>query len=754
MFKGSIMFKTYYLVLLLTSMFLTACGGSSSSSSTPDVEPPTTPPPPVTTTTTETSGVITGFGSVFVNGVEYETTSTDVSTDDNDAASESDLQVGMIITLTGSVNDDGTTGTADAIHYEEQVKGPLDSIDLAANSLVILGQTVIFDELTTLDNLVLIDLAPGDFLEISGFMNADDQLYATRIEKETAVDTIKVEGDISMLDAVAKTFKLADLTVNYTNASFVNITEADLANDLAVRVKGDASALVDGVFTVTQIKAEQQEVQHSEGDNRQLEGVITTFDSSASFVVNDITVITDATTEYEHGTADSLALNVRVKIKGVFDANDNLLAKEIRIQQRTDLKLEGAIQAINLDLNTLAVLDVIFTVDDQTKMHDESDQGERFFSLADLTVGDFVEVKGFVDDSGNNIATKLERRNEDSNRDTELKGIVRDINTTDFNFTIVDVMIATTSTTLFEGTSGDNVDQQVFFEQLSDGMAVEVEGTVTDNIFTANIVKIEEQEDGGDDGDGNGDHDNGDRRTEFRGTIESLADTSFVVSGHTVNITENTEYEANDNELAADQFWALVKVGDQVKVKGTKNAEGIITAKQVSLEIEEQDNVAEVELKALGTYINNVLEVGEHTIEFDQNTDFKGLDNELSLDEFLAQVSQWQKFKVVGTLRENNIFARKIEQKELDEDGNTIELSAFIEAFIDNGLTVAGHHIQFTDDTVFSVGDNPLTLDEFLAQAVLNDRVMVNGALMFDTQSDQSLQEVINANEIELKMHN
>ena len=108
---------------------LAGCGGSSTSAIPPSV--PTVPTPPTSSaTTTQITGVITGFGSVFINGVEYETDSAEVSTDDNAGASETDLHVGMVITLNGEVNEDGITGNASSIHYDEQLKGPLDSIDL------------------------------------------------------------------------------------------------------------------------------------------------------------------------------------------------------------------------------------------------------------------------------------------------------------------------------------------------------------------------------------------------------------------------------------------------------------------------------------------------------------------------------------------------------------------------------------------------------------------------------------------------
>ena len=125
-----------FILSLIAASVLSGCGGSSTSET---VQPASILPQPPTTTITETTGVITGFGSVFINGVEYETDSTTVTTDDNDGASETDLQVGMVVSLSGEVNEDGATGNANTIHYDEQLKGPIESIDLFANTITILG---------------------------------------------------------------------------------------------------------------------------------------------------------------------------------------------------------------------------------------------------------------------------------------------------------------------------------------------------------------------------------------------------------------------------------------------------------------------------------------------------------------------------------------------------------------------------------------------------------------------------------------
>jgi hypothetical protein len=171
---------------------------------------------------------------------------------------------------------------------------------------------------------------------------------------------------------------------------------------------------------------------------------------------------------------------------------------------------------------------------------------------------------------------KRENENEDDEHETKLKGTVSNI--IDFSFDIVGVNVSTNENTLFEGTDGDDVTQVTFFEQLQDDMLVEVKGQIVDGVFVAFKVEIEENDSEDDDSD------EGMHRAELRGIVEGISDETLIVSGHNVLITPSTEFEFNDDELSAEEFWQLVIVGDQIKVKGDKDMQGVITAKSIELE--------------------------------------------------------------------------------------------------------------------------------------------------------------------------
>jgi len=731
---GGFMVKHSSLLVIL--FLLSSCGGSSDTSSP---QPSVEPPPPPSSTPTQTVGVITGFGSVFINGIKYQTSATNISTDDNSNAVETDLQVGMVVSLNGSINNDGKTGNASSIHYEEQIKGPLTSIDLAANTLIILGQTIIFDELTSLDNVVLENLIPGDFLEVSGFLNSDNQLYATRIELENNTDDsqLKIQGIIAMLNSETKTFSLGDISIDYSTAVFEGNNFNDLADGELVRVKGVAFALVDNIFTISHIKIISTNDQHDDGDKRHLEGIITSFTSSENFIVNGLQIMTTSDTRYEYGTIDSLSLNVRVKIKGTYDDQGRIVANEIRIHQRTQLKLEGLVQVIDLDSNTITVLDVVFEVSAQTKMKDESDVGERFFDITDLVIGDFVEIKGFVNNNSQNIATKLKRENVDFDKAIELKGLVTEI--TDFTFVIIGISVHTSETTKFEGVHGEDIDQVGFFEQLEEGMFIETKGHVIDDVFTAKKIEIKHSTDSDDN-----------ERTEFRGIIDVVLPDTLVVSGHLVEFTLESDFEFNDENITAEQFWQWIKIGDQIKVKGVINDEGTITAQSIELEVKHQQGVAKISLWGVPSYADNTLSVESHTVEFTEKTKFKGEHGNISFIEFIDLILQWPGIEVKGILRNDVIFADKITLTDNGDEFGNIKLESFIEATIDNGVVIAGHSAIYTDETTFKI-DDEVDMTEFVSQVDDNSEVELKGELIISTNSDGTINETILIKEIEIE---
>ena len=128
------------------------------------------------TVATVATGPVTGFGSVFVSGNEFETNGAVITVDGQANAGEGQLKKGMVVLLNGTISEDFRTGqtvqrTAKTILYEDTIEGPVQSVAQDGLSLVVLGQTVLINQSTIIDPSVpaLSNLKPNDLVEVSGF---------------------------------------------------------------------------------------------------------------------------------------------------------------------------------------------------------------------------------------------------------------------------------------------------------------------------------------------------------------------------------------------------------------------------------------------------------------------------------------------------------------------------------------------------------------------------------------------------------
>ena len=95
------------------------------------------------------SGSVTGFGSVFVNGVEFETDSATFDVD-GDSGTQDDLAIGMIVRVDGTINEDGVSGIATNISFDDELQGPVSAVgpigpDGVRRTITVLGITVVLD---------------------------------------------------------------------------------------------------------------------------------------------------------------------------------------------------------------------------------------------------------------------------------------------------------------------------------------------------------------------------------------------------------------------------------------------------------------------------------------------------------------------------------------------------------------------------------------------------------------------------------
>jgi hypothetical protein len=457
------------------SLALAACGGGTSAG---------------LTSNTTTQGVITGFGSVFVNGVEYNTGSSTTINMEGVDSPESALKVGMLVTLQGAVNADGKTGTATAIKYANQMEGVVNANTVAANgtgTLTVMGETVnvtadtIFESKVadiTAANLIQV----GNIVEVSGYASSTGTVTATRIEvkaaSQAAGSVIELKGTIAGLDTTNKTFMLGTVTVDYSGVTPADIPSVALANGQYVEVKSTTAYIGTGNLIAAIIELSDDGVKGhdgKEGEDLEVKGLVTADFANGQFELNGRIVKVDSSTEYEHGSTAQLLTGTKIKVESHFDANGNLIADQIGFKQVSELEFAGTLEGIDTTAGTVTIMGQVFYVDNNTVMLDDSDAAVRFFKLTDLSVAnsDHLEMNAYLDiATGHLIATKLERKN------FSAEAMVTGMADTTSGLTVSGIAVDTSTAT---GT----------VPTLSTGSKVEISGTYSNGILHASQVALD-----------------------------------------------------------------------------------------------------------------------------------------------------------------------------------------------------------------------------------------------------------------------
>ncbi len=104
------------------------------------------------------SGTITAFGSIMLNGTEFDTSNAAIIVNGKeigvgDEIVRDNLDIGRVVTVEGTGNLDDISAVATRVIYNDNVRGPVESIhdiDATTKEIVVLGQIVIVNVVTKL----------------------------------------------------------------------------------------------------------------------------------------------------------------------------------------------------------------------------------------------------------------------------------------------------------------------------------------------------------------------------------------------------------------------------------------------------------------------------------------------------------------------------------------------------------------------------------------------------------------------------
>lgn len=445
-----------------------------------------------------TTGTINGFGSVIVNGVEYETDDATFDIDDN-GGSQSLLRVGQQVTIQWDSLDDGATRRAQSVSYDDTLEGPISAIDPATQTLLVLGQVVIVDAATSFDDEIsprdISGLAEGDVIEVSGLIDATGAVRATRIDFSENPDDFEVRGIVESLDTVDRTFVINGLNVDYLDV----INPPALNDGDFVEVEGDSFDA--GTLIATKVELEDDGISGADdGDDGEVEGYITAFSSATNFSVAGVPVTTNGQTVYEDGVAGDLALNVKVEVEGEVNASGVLVARKVELKSgdddddgdddSIDGRVEGNVTGVSAAAGILTIAGVTVNVTGATRFEDQTGVAGQSFGLADIAQGDYVEVRG--DPGAGATLTALIVERDDADTEGLLRGPASSIDAGAQELAVLGVGILTDGSTQYRDVDDNALSAAAFFAAISNGSEVQVKFTQGGGSIVADELELED----------------------------------------------------------------------------------------------------------------------------------------------------------------------------------------------------------------------------------------------------------------------
>ncbi len=306
------------------------------------------------------NGPVTGFGSIIVNGVRFDDSSTSIaiSDDEGNKLSQSDIKLGMLVdVVSGPITDDSSTGlrkaVASQISYGSSIKGVVTA--KSSTTITVLGQTISVPNTTVFDGFPngFADVSTSginNLVEVHALLNpATGQFEATRIEREDSLSVCKLTGVVKGHIASAKTFNIGGYGIAYTGADL----RTSPSDDLRVKVR---LAFSSGNCTNVATRIDSASPSLTENASAEIEGYVTDFVNATpiTFKINGVAV---RATTVPSGTTDG----IKVEAEGFVQSGVLVASKVERkdVSSSNGVRLYGTPSSVDFDTKRLTINNVL-----------------------------------------------------------------------------------------------------------------------------------------------------------------------------------------------------------------------------------------------------------------------------------------------------------------------------------------------------------------------------------------------------------
>ncbi len=479
---------------LLLSGFLLACGGGTSAEH--GGQQPATAAPTGGGAPTQDEGApaaegpITGFGSVWVGGVRFDTTGAKVEIDGR-AGTEDELEVGMVVSVDGHIDaDDPRRGVARRITQDSHLSGTVREI-ASDGSRMVVGQAVVLLSETTVYRGSPADLLQlGASVVVSGHPSPAGLVASFVGARTDHGQADRLRGIVAALDETRLQFRLGDTVVDYSAAALIE-TRDGLANGDPVICQGrwqrDAA-----VFVATHIRELARDERPGQRPVR-LRGVIEEeVTAGRAWRIGDTIFVVSASTEYRNGSARQLRVGAEVLVSGHGSLHGRVHADTVAFFPQVNGAVEAAVESVDRARRTITVLggltivvpeDTSITATEEPSAATAADGDRaRRLDLDDVAEGHAVRAVG--DWNGTVLIARRLQRAPFEGRRAFLGGRLERVAPDQREFSLLGVRVAVTGDTDF----GDG-SAAAFFADAEPGDRVAVLGAWDGERVLAGVVR-------------------------------------------------------------------------------------------------------------------------------------------------------------------------------------------------------------------------------------------------------------------------
>jgi|GEM_PF-789995 len=379
-----------------------------------------------------------------------------------------------------------SSGLAEFVEINTQLRGPVTQL----SPLQVLGQNLTVDADTVLLGMPaagINSLSPGTILAVSGQVDANNSLIATRLSLQANAPNWRLTGFVT--DLSAGMLQIGSQLVNIKVAALNCGSGIAVGNYVEIRAAAQSPYVIGAPISANQIRCSTPTPNVTvAGAPVVATGLIGALLQNGRFLLGTLNVEMNAQTSYRYGNAGDLGLGVGIEVEGFYSGANLISASKIRFIRRS-IRLQAPVSPGDISPNeSLTILGN--SIKNSAQLRDPA----NVFALG-LNQPRQLEVRAYQDSAGNFYATRVTNISAPVFNDYTLQGPASEIEAAMTRCKVFGTTISASNS--YSTVNGVMVTPQQFYASLTNSMLVRIEHAVFDpntNTLSGGSVTIAEDD--------------------------------------------------------------------------------------------------------------------------------------------------------------------------------------------------------------------------------------------------------------------